>query len=150
MSKSMSARRAIAMLKEKGWGARRLMTKHIVEVYRDGKWWMADISALDILTQARRIANIELSAREAIAVTLNVDPLDFEVEVRMRPIADIDVETLRAEIHRVHDAASILEREATVRSQELTQRLAHAGVPLRDIGTIIGFSHQRAHQLLDR
>jgi hypothetical protein len=68
----------------------------------------------------------------------------------MRPISDIDVETLRAEIRRVHDAASILEREATVRSKELTQRLAQAGVPLRDIGTIIGFSHQRAHQLLDR
>jgi len=126
------------------------MTKHIVEVYRDGKWWMADVSALDILTQARRIAHIEHAAREAIAVTLDVDPLDFEVEVRMRPISDIDVETLRAEIHRVHDAASVLEREATVRSKELTQRLAQAGVPLRDIGTIIGFSHQRAHQLLDR
>jgi len=126
------------------------MSKHIVDVYRDGKWWMADISALDILTQARRIAHIEHAAREAIAVTLDVDPLDFEVEVRMRPISDIDVESLRAEIHRVSDAASALEREATVRSKELTQRLANAGVPLRDIGTIIGFSHQRAHQLLDR
>jgi hypothetical protein len=126
------------------------MTEHIVEVYRDGKWWMADIAALDILTQERRIANIEHAAREAIAVTLDVDPLGFEVEIRMRPISDIDVEALRAEIHRAHDAASVLEREATVRSKELTQRLAQAGVPLRDIGTIIGFSHQRAHQLLDR
>jgi hypothetical protein len=126
------------------------MPKHIVEVYRDGKWWMADIAALDILTQERRIANIEHAAREAIALTLNVDPLDFELEIRMRPISDIDVETLRAEIHRVNDAASVLEREATVRSKELTQRLAQAGVPLRDIGTIIGFSHQRAHQFLDR
>ena len=126
------------------------MTKHIVEVYRDGKWWMADIAALDVLTQSRRIANIEHAAREAIAVTLDVDPLDFGVEIRMKPISDIDVETLRAEIHRVHDAASALEREATVRSKELTQRLAQAGVPLRDIGSIIGFSHQRAHQLLDR
>jgi hypothetical protein len=126
------------------------MAKFIVEVYRDGKWWMADIAALDLLTQARRIANIEHAAREAIAVTLDVDPLDCDVEIRMRPISDIDVEALRAEIHRAHDAATVLEREATARSKELTRRLAQAGVPLRDIGTIIGFSHQRAHQLLER
>lgn len=126
------------------------MTKHIVEVYRDGKWWMADIAELDLLTQSRRIANIEDAAREAIAVTLDVDLLDVEIEIRMRPIAEIDVDALRAEIHRVHEAASALEREATLRSKELTQSLAQAGVPLRDIGTIIGFSHQRAHQLLER
>ncbi len=58
------------------------MPKHIVEVYRDGKWWMADIAALDILTQERRIANIEHAAREAIALTLNVDPLDFDLACR--------------------------------------------------------------------
>jgi translation initiation factor 2 alpha subunit (eIF-2alpha) len=126
------------------------MAKFIVEVYRDGKWWMADIAALDLLTQARRIANIEQAAREAIAVTLDVDPRDSEVEIRMRPISNIDVDTIRAEIHRVHEAATVLEIEASVKSKELTQRLAQAGVPLRDIGTIIGFSHQRAHQLLKR
>lgn len=126
------------------------MPKHIVEVYRDGKWWMADIAALDLLTQARRLANIEHAAREAIAVTLDVDYVDCEIEIRMRPISEIDVDTMRAEIRRVHEAASVLEREATAKSKELTQHLAQAGVPLRDIGTIIGFSHQRAHQLLER
>jgi hypothetical protein len=126
------------------------MAKLIVEVYRDGKWWMADIAKLDLLTQARRLADIEHAAREAITVTLDVDSRDCEIEIRMRPISEIDVDTMRAEIRRVHEAASVLEREATVKSMELTQRLAQAGVPLRDIGTIIGFSHQRAHQLLER
>ena len=96
------------------------MAKFIVEVYRDGKWWMADIAKLDLLTQARRLADIEHAAREAIAVTLDVDSRDCEIEIRMRPISEIDVDTMRAEIRRVHEAASVLEREATAKSKELT------------------------------
>ena len=124
------------------------MTSYRVEVFRDGKWWMADISELDVLTQARRLAQLEDSAREAIAVTLNVAPDSFEVTVSMRPIDGLDVDHITAEIQRVHGEAEELEQQATAQSKELTKTLAAAGVPLRDIGTIIGRSHQRAHQLL--
>lgn len=124
------------------------MNKYEVEIYRDGKWWMADIAALDLLTQARRIAHIEDAARDAIAVTLNVTPESFEISMSLRPIDGVDVDNITAEIDRAHSAAEELEQQATAKSKELTKNLAAAGVPLRDIGTIIGRSHQRAHQLL--
>jgi hypothetical protein len=124
------------------------MTSFDVEVYRDGKWWMADIASLDLLTQSRRLANIDAVAREAIAVTLDANPDSFSINVKMRPIGEIDVDALRDEIDHVQAAAAELERTVAAKSKELTQSLAKAGVPVRDIGTIIGLSHQRAHQLV--
>lgn len=124
------------------------MTNYEVEVFRDGKWWMADISELDVLTQARRLAQIEDAARDAIAVTLDIAPNSFDMTMSMRPIDGLDIDDITAEIQRVHGAAEELEKQATAKSTELTRNLAAAGVPLRDIGTIIGRSHQRAHQLL--
>lgn len=125
------------------------MTKYDVEIYREGKWWMVDIAALDLLTQARRLSDTESAAREAIAVTEGKNPASVELSVRMRPIAGIDVDGLRNEIAIAQRQAAQLEREANVKSRALTARLTKAGVPLRDIGAIIGRSHQRVHQLLD-
>lgn len=124
------------------------MTSYDVEIYRDGKWWMADIPELDVLTQSRRLSAIEDAAREAIAVTLDVAGNTFGMNVTMRPIGELDVDAVRAEIDRAHAEAEVLEREASSKAKELTQNLARAGVPVRDIGTIIGLSHQRAHQLV--
>src|ERR1700712_3684911 len=43
-----------------------------VAVTRDGKWWMAEIESLGIVTQARRLADVEVAAREALALTAGV------------------------------------------------------------------------------
>lgn len=124
------------------------MDKFEVEIYRDGKWWMANIPALDLLTQARRLSAIEDAARDAIAVTLDVPNSAFDMNVKLLPIGELDVDAIRCEIDRAHAEAEALEREASTKSKELTRNLARAGVPVRDIGTIIGLSHQRAHQLV--
>ena len=110
---------------------------------------MVDIPKLDVLTQARRLSDTDSAAREAIAVTMDKDPASFELSVRLRPIAGIDVDGLRDEIAVAQRQAAQLEREASVKSRALTSRLAKAGIPLRDIGAIIGRSHQRVHQILD-
>lgn len=59
------------------------------EVTRDGRWWMVHIPELDGLTQARFPGEVELMAREWIAVTTDI-PID-QVEVR-RVCAHGDVE----------------------------------------------------------
>ncbi len=86
-------------------------------------------------------------ARDYIAVTLDVDP--SEVEVR---VAGVDVDGMN-----VTEALALLETEkaeadaARDRVAEDTRRLARTlaekKVPVRDIGAILGVSHQRAHQL---
>jgi hypothetical protein len=123
------------------------MTEYRVEVTREGKWWMVAIPELDGLTQARRLEEAPLMARDYIAVTLDVDP--SEVDVR---VAGVDVDGMN-----VTEALALLETEkaeadaARDRVAEDTRRLARTlaekKVPVRDIGAILGVSHQRAHQL---
>lgn len=53
-----------------------------VETYRDGPWWMIRIPALDGLTQARFEGEVELMAREFIAVTTSVELEEVAVRIR--------------------------------------------------------------------
>ena len=52
-----------------------------IEVTRDGRWWMVYVPAIDQLTQARRRGEVELMARELIAVS--TDRRIDEVAVRV-------------------------------------------------------------------
>ena len=59
-----------------------MTTRHnyTVEVQREPGWWIIRVPDLDDLTtQARRLADVEENAREAIAVWLDVDPDAVEV-----------------------------------------------------------------------
>lgn len=58
--------------------------KYLVEVYRDGPWWMVAVPAIDGLTQARDRTEVELMARELIALETNVEPNDVSIEVHTR------------------------------------------------------------------
>jgi hypothetical protein len=57
------------------------MQTYDVTLTREGRWWMVHIPALDGLTQARRLSEAELMAREYIAVDTGTS-LD-EVAVRV-------------------------------------------------------------------
>jgi hypothetical protein len=124
------------------------MTAYRVEVIRDGKWWMVAIPEIDGLTQARRLEEAALMARDYIAISLDV-PIE-EVDVTVAVI-DVDGVNIAEELARL--AAERAEVEAARdRVAEETRRLAKAlagkKVPVRDIGAILGVSHQRAHQLV--
>jgi hypothetical protein len=54
---------------------------YAVEVSRDARWWTVRVPAIDGLTQARRLADVDQAARELIADTLDV-PI---CEVAVRP-----------------------------------------------------------------
>jgi hypothetical protein len=46
-----------------------------IEVSRDGDWWMIRVPEIDQVTQARHAGEVELMARELIAVSTGT-PLD--------------------------------------------------------------------------
>ncbi len=50
------------------------------EVRREGKLWLVEVPAIDGLTQARRLSEAQLMARELIAVTLGVPLSEVDVE----------------------------------------------------------------------
>ena len=121
--------------------------KYEVRVTRDGRWWMVEVPEVDGLTQARRLGEVELMARELIAVTTGAEPEDVEVELRLRDIGAISgprITALSQERRRIADLEARNARE----TREVAAGLVKEGVPLRDVGEILGVSYQRVHQLV--
>ncbi len=124
-----------------------MSTTYSATATRDGRWWMVHVPEVDGLTQARRLGDAGRMARELVAVTLDVPVEDVEVTVTVAPVEGIDVATAVAAIRDERATAARLEREASDRAAALARELAGRGLPMRDVGAILGVSHQRAHQL---
>lgn len=125
------------------------MRQYQANVTREGKWWMVRIPEITGLTQARRLSEAELMARELVAVSLGVSLAEVAVTVEVTSIGGIT--DLRERLARIADErrrAAELERQATREAVELARALVDLDVPLRDVGTVLGVSHQRAHQLV--
>jgi hypothetical protein len=125
------------------------MSTYRVDVTREGKWWMVAIPELDDLTQARRIGEAELMAREVIALRTGAALDDIEVDMHI-DVDDISDAAARAEkIRAERREAERLEQQALTESKALARELADRNVPVRDIGELLGVTFQRASQLVN-
>lgn len=122
-----------------------MSTPYLATITREGKWWMVRIPRLNGLTQARRLEEAELMAREYIAVTLDLELDEVSVEAHL---ADAELDRTLATIRQEREHAAALERDVAQKSATLAKKLAEDGVPVRDIGAALGISFQRAHQLI--
>lgn len=124
------------------------MTKiYVATVTREGRWWMVAIPEIDGLTQARRIDEAELMARELIAVSLGVALEEVAVTVTVESVGEVPVRSIVERIESDRRAAAELERGASRRAIQLAKQLAAENVTVRDVGSILHVSYQRAHQL---
>jgi len=56
---------------------------YMVEARRSGRWWAIAVPDLPgIFSQARRLADVEPMARDAIAAVLDVAPRSFGIVIR--------------------------------------------------------------------
>lgn len=121
-----------------------------VSVTRDGKWWMIAVPELDALTQARRLGDVATNARELIALETGValDEVEIEQRIELEPGGE-DVANRVAQINE--DRAKLIVEEARVKAaaEAFAKELASAHVPVRDIGTLLGVTFQRASQLVN-
>lgn len=119
-------------------------------ITREGKWWMVGIPEIDGLTQARRLSEAPLMAREYIAVTLGMPLQDVDVSVSLASVGAVtDISAVLRSVETDRRKAAELERLASRQMIELAKALAAEAVPVRDIGTVLRISHQRAHQLVN-
>lgn len=126
------------------------MKSYGATVSREGRWWMVAIPEIDGLTQARRLSEAELMAREYIAVTLDIPLEDVAINMRVKTVGAVaDIEERLAAIEEERSKSRALERQATADAAQLARDLVAADVPLRDVGVILGVSHQRVHQLVN-
>ncbi|MFF9565717.1 hypothetical protein ACF1AJ_20380 [Leifsonia sp. NPDC014704] len=125
------------------------MKTYDVTVTREGKWWMVAIPELDGLTQARRLSEVPEMAREYIAVTEDIPLEEVDVVVTFDRIGGV-VELHQAldTVRDFREAAMLLNEAASHISSQLAKRLSDEGLTVRDVGTVLGVSHQRAQQIL--
>jgi len=119
-----------------------MSTTYTATVAREGRWWMIAVPDVDGITQARRLTDVPAMARELIAVSLDIPADDVDVTIVHRPVDGIDVDGA------ARQRAADLEHATSKRAQALARDLAAHDIPLRDVGAILGVSHQRAHQLV--
>ncbi|OZE81381.1 HicB family toxin-antitoxin system [Rhodococcoides fascians] len=123
---------------------------YTVSITRDGKWWMIAVPELDALTQARRIDDVATAAKELIALETGVSLSDVEIEqhIELEPGGeDLAARVADIKAQRAH----LSEEEARVKAstEAFAKHLAGAHVPVRDIGSLLGVTFQRASQLVN-
>jgi hypothetical protein len=125
------------------------MTTYDINITRDGRWWMVEIPAVEGLTQARRLAEANYQAKSYIAAWLDVPMSEVEIGEAHINVGEKDYESVRAELNHLREEARAIEESAATLSRTTAQALAEKGVPVRDIGDVLGVSFQRASQLVN-
>ncbi len=116
------------------------------EAVKDGQWWVAEFS-LDgraYGTQARRIDQLQDMVADAAALMSGADKADFDVAI------SVDYGPYTEAVQQYQEKARDLaraEEETSLASRRAVAALRQAGMSMRDIGTIMGISYQRAAQL---
>jgi hypothetical protein len=117
---------------------------------RSGDWWAVTIPELPgAFSQCKRLDQVQAMAREIIALMLDCDPADVgdvEVDVHLPDQLADDLAALRRSERLADDAR----QAATHAQRRAAEQLRAAGLSVRDIGRLLGVSHQRVSQILAR
>ena len=121
-----------------------------VDTVRSGDWWAISVPDLrGVFSQAKRLNRVEATAREAIAMMLDIDESEVgPIDVRVQPPQE--VVGLLDELHHSVSVAEEASATAARARREAAKQLRDAGFPMRDIGQLLGVSHQRVSQILSQ
>ncbi|PXW34144.1 UNVERIFIED_CONTAM: hypothetical protein DES50_102772 [Williamsia faeni] len=130
------------------------MAKYRAIVTKEDRWWLIRIPALDGvngnltgLTQARKLSDITIEAQNYACTVLDVAPSEIELEFNIQ-LDDIDVSQKIDQVKTHRRCAAEYEQKSLAEARELAKTLASKGVSVRDIGTALDVSFQRAQQLV--
>lgn len=124
---------------------------YAVVVWREAEtgMWVVHVPELDLLTQARRLDEVERMARSIISLHLDTDDrYSFDINVDTRLPDELADEL--AEARTLRQQADEANRKAAALMRDTARKLADQGLTIRDVGAALGVSFQRASQLLGR
>ncbi|WP_348786537.1 hypothetical protein [Leifsonia sp. NPDC080035] len=122
------------------------MTTYRVTAERTAKWWVLQAEgAPGAISQVARLDQAD-QIKEAIAFVTG-EPKD-RIEIELRPVLPAAAEEAHELAVKYREEAAVLNSRAAYFSRRAAHDLANAGLTVRDIGTILGVSYQRAHQLV--
>ncbi|MFF1633986.1 hypothetical protein [Leifsonia sp. NPDC058248] len=122
------------------------MSGYTVTAERSGKWWVLQAQeAPGAISQVSRLDQADV-IKEAIAFVTG-EPED-SIEITVVPQLDSELERRRRQVNAYRLMASEANAMAAYESRVVARGLAEKGLTVRDVGTILGVSPQRAHQLI--
>ncbi len=122
------------------------MASYKATVSRDGRFWFVRVDGVGS-TQARHLRELETMVKDLIGLMTDDDPDQIVVDYDIRLPADVEKHLRRSEELRAASAEAQAAAAAEVRSA--ARQLHEQGLALRDVGKVLGVSHQRAHQLIN-
>ena len=126
-----------------------LRPRYAAIAQRSGAWWVISVPELSgVHSQARRLDRVEYMARDAISLMLEVPADSFDVEVVENH--DPPTQEVIDDILSIREAVAAMKRETGNKTRDAVLALHESGYPQRDIGRMVGISHQRVAQLLAR
>jgi hypothetical protein len=134
------------MCGQAGKGLVEEMTTYTARVERGEQFWLVTVPEIQRTTQARTLREVEPMARDLIAVMEQIDPQSFELK------ADIVFPSAAYEhwsrAAKLREESARVQAEAAEEARTAAQALAELGLTVRDVGAVLGVSHQRAAQLI--
>ena len=117
-----------------------------VDVKRDGKFWLIHVPSVDRSTQARNLQELDAMARDLVVIMDDVaaDSFDLDIVVKVPPTALAHLE----ESQRLRNVSLEANAQAALELRLGARGMAEEGFTVRDIGRLLGISHQRVHQLV--
>lgn len=122
------------------------MSVYTVTAERTAKWWVLQAKeAPGAISQVARLDQAD-QIREAIAFVTG-EPEDT-IEIRVEPVLprSLSERLLAAQVARTEADAAAVHAQSELRTAALELQNYH--LTMRDIGRVMGVSHQRAQQLL--
>jgi hypothetical protein len=107
---------------------------------------MVQVPELDLLTQARRLAEVDRMARSIISFDQETDRDSFDLNVQIR--LDEDTQAAIDDSRRLRADAEEANRAASASAADAARALSATGMPRRDVGAMRKVSYQRAQQLV--
>ncbi|MBI4533060.1 MAG: type II toxin-antitoxin system HicB family antitoxin [Candidatus Melainabacteria bacterium] len=112
-------------------------------------WWVASVAKIKgCHTQGRTIDQARRRIREAISLFIDdVNEVELEDDIRLPDNAMGLLKQLEVTRKRAEQEKEKLQTTMTKAAQLLTRQLK---ISVRDAGEVLGLSHQRVHQLLNK
>ena len=115
---------------------------------REGGWWVLEVEGVrGGYTQARRLDQAEAMVRDLIALLLDVPEDSFDVEV----VPELSAATWADALQAARQARVVLDEtqeQARTALDRAVRAMHEEGLPVRDIGRLLGVSHQYAAKIL--
>jgi predicted RNase H-like HicB family nuclease len=116
---------------------------------RSGPWWAVEVQEIPgLFTQTKRLDQIAEMVRDAAATLTGEPEENFEVVVAVHFGGEVD-----SVVDAAREAARLLaeyQAKAAATSTKAAASLADEGLTVREVGEVLGVSHQRAHQLISK